>query len=82
MQGIFGILVITALAWLMASPAVRLSPSVALPIVARGLAVQLLIAAVFLGIPQARVMFDIVGATVQALQNATLAGQIAAALAA
>jgi CNT family concentrative nucleoside transporter len=71
-QGLLGVVVLPLLAWAMredAYPAAR-----AWRIVLAGLATQLAIAVALLAVPQARVVFEVIGAGVRAVQDATAEG--------
>jgi len=71
-QGLLGVVALPFLAWAMrerAYPARR-----AWRIVAGGLTAQFSIAIALLAVPQARIVFDVIGAGVRAVQDATAAG--------
>lgn len=70
-QGLIGIVALPALAWVMSENRRAHGPRRLARIVAAGLAVQIVIAAAMLAIPQARAMFEVIGGAVRAVQEAT-----------
>ena len=73
-QSLLGVAVLPLLAWGLSENRNTLPPRKALRIVLGGLAAQFVIAALLLGVPQARVVFEAVGGAVRGLQEATLIG--------
>jgi CNT family concentrative nucleoside transporter len=73
-QSLLGVVAIPLIAWGLSENRGALPRDKALRFVAGGLAAQFVIAAVLLGIPQARVVFESVGGAVRGLQEATLTG--------
>ena len=73
-QSLVGVVLIPAVAWLLSEDRHLLPPSTALRIVLIGLALQAAIAGLLLGVPAARLVFDLLGAAVAALQTAMLEG--------
>jgi len=73
-QGVTGIVSIPLLAWLFAGRGNRLNGARAVRLAGTGIAVQVVIAAVFLLVPQLTVFFTVVGDGVSALQAASNAG--------
>jgi CNT family concentrative nucleoside transporter len=70
LQGMFGILVLMLFAWLLSEDRRRISKRV----VIGGLALQIALAALLLGIPQSRGLFIAINGLVEGLQQATNAG--------
>ena len=70
LQGILGIMVLMLLAWLLSEDRGRISKRV----VIGGLLLQIALAALLLGIPQARGLFIAINGVVEGLQQATNAG--------
>ncbi len=70
-QGLIGIVALPALAWLLSERRRAHQPQRVARIVAAGLALQIVIAAAMLAIPQARAMFEVIGGAVRAVQEAT-----------
>lgn len=73
-QSMLGIVLIPCLAYLISEDRTAVRDGRTLRLVVGGILVQLAIAAVLLRLPQSRILFDAVGAGVQALQAATEAG--------
>ena len=73
-QGLLGLMALPMLAWAMSENRRALWTTATWRVVVGGLAAQFAIAGALLAIPQARVLFDAVGAGVRGLQEATLAG--------
>lgn len=74
LQSLVGIVAIPAIAWVICDNRQALPARDALRIIAVGLALQIAIAALLLGVPASRVIFDLLAAAVAALQSATLEG--------
>jgi len=73
-QSLLGVVLIPLLAWGVGENRHQLSGRQALKIAAGGLAAQFSIAGVLLLVPQAQLLFALIGALVHALQEATLEG--------
>lgn len=73
-QSVFGVALIPLIAWALSEDRAALGPAKALRIVLAGLAIQTAIAALLLGVPASRIIFDLLGQAVAALQAATLEG--------
>jgi len=71
-QGLLGIVLLPALAWALSES--RQPLSACWRFVLGGLAAQILVAVLLLAVPQARIVFEGVGAAVHAIHEATLAG--------
>lgn len=74
LQGVLGVVAIPLLAWAMAENRRAHSLPRIRHIVVSGLAIQFAVALALLAIPQARLLFEGVGAVVRAIQDATAAG--------
>lgn len=74
LQSMAGLIVIPLLAWAMTEDRKALGPVQVLMIVATGLVVQVVFAALFIYIPQLRIVFDGFAQAVVVLQNATEQG--------
>ena len=74
LQSLAGVVAIPLLAWLLSDSRHTLTPRQALRIAAIGIAAQSALAIVLLGIPQSRLIFEALAATVNAIQAATLTG--------
>lgn len=73
-QSAIGLIAIPLFAWLLSEGRSRLEPGRLGQIVAVGLGLQLVLAAVFLWLPQSVYVFQLIGSGVEALQAATLEG--------
>lgn len=74
LQSLLGVVALPLLAWALTESRSDMPARKALRVAAIGIAAQLLVAAVMLGIPAVRPLFDAVGGAVRALQEATLTG--------
>jgi CNT family concentrative nucleoside transporter len=73
-QSFCGVMLIPFMAWLLSEDRAALGGRTALRVAATGLALQAAIAALLLGLPASRIIFDLLGQAVAALQSATLEG--------
>ncbi len=73
-QSVLGLIAIPLLAWLMCEDRSLMGPRQAASIVVVGLALQVGIAALLLGLPPSRLVFEALAAAVAALQAATIEG--------
>ncbi len=73
-QSLVGVLLIPLIAWTLSEDRAALGKTGALKVAATGLAFQAAIAALLLGLPASRVLFDLMSRAVTALQRATLEG--------
>jgi concentrative nucleoside transporter, CNT family len=74
LQSLAGVVIIPIVAWMLSDSRQTLTPGQALRIAAIGIAAQAALAIVLLGIPQSRLIFEVLAATVGAIQVATLTG--------
>ncbi|RME96904.1 MAG: nucleoside:proton symporter, partial [Alphaproteobacteria bacterium] len=73
-QSLLGIILIPLAAWALSEDRAALGKAGAVKIAAAGIALQALIAALLLGLPASRLLFDLMARAVAALQAATLEG--------
>lgn len=73
-QSMLGIVLLPALAWTLSEDRGAQNPRALARFVLVGILAQFVIAAVLLGLPQSRIVFDALGSAVRALQEATLTG--------
>lgn len=73
-QSLTGVVAIPLIAWLLCESRAALPARAALRIAATGIAAQATIAVILLGIPQSRLIFEALAATVGAIQSATHTG--------
>lgn len=73
-QSLIGVALIPLIAWSLSEDRAGLGRVTALKVAGAGLALQAAIAALLLGIPASRIVFDLMGRAVAALQTATLEG--------
>ncbi len=73
-QSLLGIALIPALAWALSEDRGAQTPRQLVRFAAIGIAAQVVVAAVLLGLPQSRLVFEALGGAVRALQEATLVG--------
>ena len=73
-QSLIGVVLIPLIAWTLSEDRAGLGKATALKVAGAGLALQAAIAALLLGIPASRIVFDLMGRAVAALQTATLEG--------
>lgn len=74
LQGLLGLVLLPLLAWSLSEDRRAGSPRELARLVLVGLAAQFVIAAVLIGLPQSRLVFEALGNAVRALQEATLVG--------
>ncbi len=74
LQSLCGIVLIPLAAWALSEDRREIGARSALRVVVAGLAIQVVIAALLLGIPASRMAFDLLGRAVAALQAATMEG--------
>ncbi len=74
LQSALGLLLIPTIAWLLSEARDEFSPRQALRVVTLGLGLQLMLAVIFLFLPQSIYVFELIGRGVAALQAATLEG--------
>lgn len=73
-QSLLGLAVLPLIAWLMGPHGARLPPRAAVRVAAMGIALQFIVAGLFLLVPQLKIVFEILARAVAGLQAATLEG--------